>query len=338
MIMHKLKLPTDQASEASIVMVRKMPQGYKRSNRPQSIEPWQERQEQRKDEAVDTFVRPFLKDNLPPQTSVAAAMDDNRSDTATDGEREGKCLPFHMQHGVRHLLRTLGSEEKLIQLQERAVLLYNEAFNNETVATTVKLRNIETESRNDGCVGNSIHSEKRECSSMQRDRNESDSPMSMNIEESTGKTNHFNMLKTIRDNRGVLVEDRTNAGVVLYPHLMTTNMTQNCADRATPLLHPQQSAASRLRFQIDEITRWYFRDYRSSPLDFEYDISGSEASDDEHPEYIKPQDLAHLSDSNCTRCAGFLLKQSKNDRSLWRKRFCILAGDKLWYMKIREFD
>ena len=94
MIMHKLKLPTDQASEASIVMVRKMPQGYKRSNRFQSIEPWQERQEQRKDEAVDTFVRPFLKDNLPPQTSVGAAMDDNRSDTATDGEREGKCLPF----------------------------------------------------------------------------------------------------------------------------------------------------------------------------------------------------------------------------------------------------
>ena len=67
------------------------------------------------------------------------------------------------------------------------------------------------------------------------------------------------------------------------------------------------------------------------------DTSGSEASDDESGDRIRPQDLAHLSDDNCTRCAGFLLKQSQCDPNLWRKRFCILAGDRFWYMKKREF-
>lgn len=45
--------------------------------------------------------------------------------------------------------------------------------------------------------------------------------------------------------------------------------------------------------------------------------------------------MAHLNDENCTRCAGYLLKQSQRDPTLWRKRFCMLAGDKLWFLKQR---
>jgi hypothetical protein len=87
--------------------------------------------------------------------------------------------------------------------------------------------------------------------------------------------------------------------------------------------------------QADDIVRWYFRDNRSLPLDLEHDTSGSDESEDEDSSRVTPQDLAHLSEEGCTRCAGFLLKQSSSDQNLWRKRFCILAGDKLWYMKKR---
>jgi hypothetical protein len=87
--------------------------------------------------------------------------------------------------------------------------------------------------------------------------------------------------------------------------------------------------------QPDDIVRWYFRDNRSLPLDLEHDTSGSDESEDEDSSRSSPQDLAHLSEEGCTRCAGFLLKQSARDPNLWRKRFCILAGDKLWYMKKR---
>ena len=87
--------------------------------------------------------------------------------------------------------------------------------------------------------------------------------------------------------------------------------------------------------QAEDVIHWFFRDSRSSPLELEHDASGSEASDDEAATKDHPQDLSHLNDDNCTRCAGFLLKRSAHDPNLWRKRFCILAGDKLWYMKRR---
>lgn len=84
----------------------------------------------------------------------------------------------------------------------------------------------------------------------------------------------------------------------------------------------------------DGTVDWYYRDHRSTPLDL--DASGSDESDDEATARTRaPQDMSHLSDDNCTRCAGFLLKRSHSDPNLWRKRFCILAGDKLWYMRRR---
>jgi len=91
----------------------------------------------------------------------------------------------------------------------------------------------------------------------------------------------------------------------------------------------------RAPLQADEVVHWYFRDSRSLPLELEDDASGSEESEDESTGRSRPSDLAHLNEDNCTRCAGFLLKQSARDANLWRKRFCILTGDKLWYMKRR---
>ena len=105
-----------------------------------------------------------------------------------------------------------------------------------------------------------------------------------------------------------------------------------CRDLAAER-HPNTQPPSLL--QAEDVIHWFFRDSRSSPLELEHDASGSEASEDEAATKDHPQDLSHLNDDNCTRCAGFLLKRSAHDPNLWRKRFCILAGDKLWYMRRR---
>ena len=94
-------------------------------------------------------------------------------------------------------------------------------------------------------------------------------------------------------------------------------------------------AAVPSQIHADDVVRWYFRDGRSLPLDLDHDASGSEASGDEDVARNPPWDLSHLSEDSCSRCAGFLLKQSARDPNLWRKRFCILAGNKLWYTKSR---
>lgn len=86
----------------------------------------------------------------------------------------------------------------------------------------------------------------------------------------------------------------------------------------------------------EDIVSWYFRDSRSTPLDLDHDVSGSDVSDDEDAVRNKPWDLAHLNEENCTRCAGFLLKQSSRDPNLWRKRFCILAVHTSFFIKLNS--
>lgn len=132
------------------------------------------------------------------------------------------------------------------------------------------------------------------------------------------------ILHTLRDDeRPVALQARA---VKLYTESNTGNVERSYNNGA--IAEPSS-------LQADDIVRWYYRDNRSLPLDLEHDASGSDESEDEDSSRVTPQDLAHLSEEGCTRCAGFLLKQSSLDQNLWRKRFCILAGDKLWYMKKR---
>jgi hypothetical protein len=46
----------------------------------------------------------------------------------------------------------------------------------------------------------------------------------------------------------------------------------------------------------EDVVSWYFRDSRSTPLDLENDVSGSEVSDDEDVSRSQPWDLAHLNE------------------------------------------
>lgn len=112
------------------------------------------------------------------------------------------------------------------------------------------------------------------------------------------------------------------------------------------LLVSQSVSSDQRTIPPEDVVSWYFRDSRSTPLDLDHDVSGSDISDDEDISRNPPWDLAHLNEvhicsnvsvcvfhrviilylqENCTRCAGFLLKQSSKDPNLWRKRFCILA-------------
>lgn len=76
--------------------------------------------------------------------------------------------------------------------------------------------------------------------------------------------------------------------------------------------------------------RWYYKDIRSPPLEFDGDVSGDESSDDENE--LPLSDLLYIGTGDRR---GFLLKRSTRDMNLWRRRLCIL-NDKLWCINVRK--
>lgn len=74
---------------------------------------------------------------------------------------------------------------------------------------------------------------------------------------------------------------------------------------------------------------WYYKDDRGRPFDFEGDVSGDSSSDEEE---LSVSDLRYLAQAERR---GYLLKRSRKDRHLWRRRLCVLT-DKLWYVKVQS--
>jgi hypothetical protein len=68
----------------------------------------------------------------------------------------------------------------------------------------------------------------------------------------------------------------------------------------------------------------YFKDIRTAPIEFEGDVSGDSASEDECD--LPTNDLCYLS----TEKSGFLLKRSYKDVNVWRRRRCIITDTSIW--------
>jgi hypothetical protein len=83
---------------------------------------------------------------------------------------------------------------------------------------------------------------------------------------------------------------------------------------------------------LKSATRWYYKDYRTAPIEFTDggNASGDESSDDE--EDMTLSDLAYIRQAEKR---GYLYRRSSKDNNLWRKRLCILT-DKIWCVDTRR--
>ena len=87
-----------------------------------------------------------------------------------------------------------------------------------------------------------------------------------------------------------------------------------------------------LKWQFkDTITRWFFKDTRSAPLELgeACDLTEDESSDDDAE--------ISLNDFSCIQQAdrsGYMLKRSSKDPNIWLLRYCVLT-DKLWCVNDR---
>jgi hypothetical protein len=79
-------------------------------------------------------------------------------------------------------------------------------------------------------------------------------------------------------------------------------------------------------------SKWYFKDKRRIPLDLDEtgDVSGNSSSEEE--DEISLNDFTYLTQGERR---GYLLKRSRTDPNLWRRRYCILT-DKLWYFDVKR--
>lgn len=86
--------------------------------------------------------------------------------------------------------------------------------------------------------------------------------------------------------------------------------------------------------EVANTVRWYYKDIRTSPIEFgdSGEVSGEYSSDDE--EVISHSDLAYLAKAERK---GYLLKRSSKDQNLWRRWYCALT-DHLWCVDINRDD
>ncbi len=91
---------------------------------------------------------------------------------------------------------------------------------------------------------------------------------------------------------------------------------------------------SRQQLLEENLLSWFLKDLGGAPLDFRGYVSGAETSEDEAaaPWY---SDMNQLGVGQ-GYYSGYLLKQSSQDPCLWRRRWCILGEDKVWYMKLKH--
>lgn len=83
---------------------------------------------------------------------------------------------------------------------------------------------------------------------------------------------------------------------------------------------------------LDEhLISWFLKDLGAAPLDFRGYVTGAEVSDDEE---AGSADVA--AEMGQGYHSGFLLKKSSRDPCLWRRRWCVLGEDRLWYMKLKR--
>jgi hypothetical protein len=72
--------------------------------------------------------------------------------------------------------------------------------------------------------------------------------------------------------------------------------------------------------------RWFFKDSRTTPLEFgEGELSGEESSEGEGAVSVDWSALHDVWSAGPASLTGWLMKRSSNDPNLWRRRWCVLT-------------
>jgi len=100
-------------------------------------------------------------------------------------------------------------------------------------------------------------------------------------------------------------------------------------------------AFTRTQLLDEGLLFWLLKDLRGPPLEFEGYVSGAETSDDEVPSsssFLSPSSSFPPSSDvvGPVFYSGYLLKQSSRDPCLWRRRWCVLGENKIWYTKVKH--
>ena len=100
-------------------------------------------------------------------------------------------------------------------------------------------------------------------------------------------------------------------------------------------------AFTRTQLLDEGILFWLLKDLRGPPLKLEGYVSGADTSDDEVPSsssFLSPSSSFPPSSDvvGPVFYSGYLLKKSSLDPCLWRRRWCVLGENKIWYTKLKH--
>jgi hypothetical protein len=139
---------------------------------------------------------------------------------------------------------------------------------------------------------------------------------------------HFGLIAVYRSRTGLKLSTLRNSDCVEAARLHAMSQLPQCET-----CHGSNSSGSCP--QCASAIRWYFKDSRAAPLEFDEDVSGSESepSDDSTAE---GDDSAAACCAKCDivqagqgELSDYLLVLSDRDPNLWRKRWCMLAVSSL---------
>lgn len=138
----------------------------------------------------------------------------------------------------------------------------------------------------------------------------------------------FSYIRTLKSNEAVLTAHQSTLKKI-HDKMSLVSSHSPIARKKKPSVDATTSASmSSNNNNISNLTsRWFYKDMRTIPLDYNNkdDISANSSSSEDEEE-ISADDFSYV---NQFERRGYLLRRSRKDPNLWRKRYCILV-DNLW--------
>jgi hypothetical protein len=139
---------------------------------------------------------------------------------------------------------------------------------------------------------------------------------------------HFGLIAVYRSRTGLKLSTLRNSDCVEAARLHAMSQLPQCE-----ACHSSSGSNEQSCLQCASAIRWYFKDSRAAPLEFDEDVSGSESDAADDSTAGEGGDDAAA--ACCSKCdivqagqgdlSDYLLVLSDKDPNLWRKRWCMLA-------------
>jgi hypothetical protein len=140
---------------------------------------------------------------------------------------------------------------------------------------------------------------------------------------------HFGLIAVYRSHTGLKLSTLRNSDCVEAARLHAMSQLPQCET-----CHGGNNSGSCP--QCASAIRWYFKDSRAAPLEFDEDVSGSESEPADDDSTAEGDDSAAACCSKCDivqagqgELSDYLLVLSDRDPNLWRKSWCMLAVSSL---------